>query len=71
MNRSILNYIEDLIRDDDYQKNISDRSIEFSRRAKSSIDEEKNGATADSHQVGYMSWLDDVDVCLSIYSIIH
>ncbi len=25
---------------------------------------------SDSHHVGYMYWLDDVDVCLSIYSII-
>jgi hypothetical protein len=79
MNRLILNYIEHLLIDDDYQKNnsaikyfISIDQRKFSRHNKKviffSISTKKE---IFSLYIGYICLLDDVDVCLSLYTINH
>jgi hypothetical protein len=67
MNCSILNYIQEILINDDYQKHISDRWIKHKKKI---FIKYVKGKMNDFHYVGYMYLLYDVDVCLSIYSII-
>jgi len=68
MNCSILNYIQEILINDDYQKHISDRWIKHKK--KTIFIKYVKRKMNDFHYVGYMYLLYDVDVCLSIYSII-